>query len=63
MFKIINIYSIFQNPYNDWPWRVMRGTDFIKSFRTRADARAFIKALKQNDTSTELFDVSETESE
>lgn len=50
MLKIINIYSGFQNCYGDLPWRVMRGNDFIKSFKTRANARAFIKALKQKVT-------------
>jgi len=48
--KIINIYAGFQNCYGDLAWRVMRGNDFIKAFRTRANARAFIKQLKQEVT-------------
>ena len=42
-FRIINIYAGFQNCYGDLPWRVMRGHDYLGSFRTREAAREFVK--------------------
>jgi hypothetical protein len=45
-YKIINIYAGFHNCYGDLPWRVMKGNDFIKAFKTRANARQFIKDIR-----------------
>jgi len=49
-YKIINIYAGFQNPYRDLAWRVWLGGDYIGAFKTRANARAFIKQLEQEVT-------------
>lgn len=46
MYKIINIYAGFQNIYGCNAWRVYRGDNYICSFRTRANAREFVKASK-----------------
>jgi len=42
-YRIINIYSGFQNVYGDLPWRVMLGGEYVRSFRTRAAARDYVK--------------------
>lgn len=46
-YKIINIYANFQNCYGDLAWRVFYGTEYLKSFRSRANARAYVRALKR----------------
>jgi hypothetical protein len=45
-YKIINIYAGFQNCYGDLAWRVYSGSKYIYSFRTRANAREYVKTLK-----------------
>ena len=42
-YRIINIYAGFQNCYGDLPWRVTLGGEYVRSFRTRAAAREYIK--------------------
>jgi hypothetical protein len=49
-YKIINIYAGFQNCCGDLPWRVFHGTDYLRSFCTRATARAYVKVLKSGVT-------------
>lgn len=45
-YRIINIYAGFQNCYGDLAWRVTLGGEYVRSFRTRANAREYVKTLK-----------------
>jgi hypothetical protein len=49
-YKIINVYAGFPEITGDTPWRVFHGTDYLNSFRTRANARAYVKVLKSGVT-------------
>jgi hypothetical protein len=42
--KIVNIFRMFQNSYNDAGWQVWRGRDLLGVFHTRAAARAYARA-------------------
>jgi len=42
--KIINLFSLFQNSYNEAGWQVWRGRTLCAVFHTRAAARAYMSA-------------------
>ena len=42
--KIINLFELFRNAYNEAGWQVWRGRDLLAVFRTRAQARAYARA-------------------
>ena len=55
MYKIINPFELFTNPYNDPGWQVWRidpvgnfpWPDLIGVFRTRAEARIAVAELRE----------------
>ena len=52
MYRIINLFEQFTNPYNDHGWQVWRinpaaGSDLIGVFRTRAQARSAVAELRE----------------
>jgi hypothetical protein len=40
VYKIINLFGLFTNPYNDKGWQLWHGDDLIGVYQTRAAARA-----------------------
>jgi hypothetical protein len=47
VYKIINLFQLFANPYHDHGWQVWKidpaaGSDLIGVFRTRAQARSAV---------------------
>jgi len=51
VYRIINLFELFQNPYNGHGWQVWKidpagGSDLIGVFRTRSDARIAVGACK-----------------
>jgi hypothetical protein len=42
--KIINLFSMFKNPYDAPGWQVWRGRDLLAVFHTHAQARAYARA-------------------
>ena len=53
MYKIINLFGLFTNPYNDKGWQVWRtgtnGRCYVGVFRTRAQARIAVSELRSAD--------------
>lgn len=50
--RIVNLFDIFQNPYNEPGWVVYRGRyDFVARFWTRAEARQFVADYDRSDES------------
>ena len=50
MYRIINLFEQFTNPYNDHGWQVWRtginGRCYIGVFRTRSQARIAVAELR-----------------
>ena len=42
--KIINLFSMFKNSYNEAGWQVWCGRNLLAVFHTRAAARAYARA-------------------
>ena len=42
--KIINLFELFKNAYNEAGWQVWRGRNLLAVFHTRAAARAYARA-------------------
>ena len=42
--KIINLFSMFKNSYNEAGWQVWDGRNLLAVFHTRAAARAYARA-------------------
>jgi len=40
--RIVNLFALFQNSYNEAGWVVYRAHDLVARFRTRAEARQFV---------------------
>ena len=52
MYKIINLFQQFSNPYHDPGWQVWRinpatGSNLIGVFQTRAQARSAVAELRE----------------
>ena len=44
--KIINIFNMYQNSYGAAGWQVWRGRGLMGVFRTRAQAKAFVRDFR-----------------
>ena len=44
--KIINIFNMYQNSYGAAGWQVWRGRGLMGVFKTRAQARAWVRDFR-----------------
>ena len=52
-YRIVNLFRVFQNSYNEPGWQLWRGQRFVGVYRTRAEARY---ARDRQDESDEPID-------